>query len=119
MKFKEDTKMMLDKNLDLETGIFDEIIKINEISEGQGKEITEKVGRHWNKIKFNKTVGSIFMPLAEMHKRFEECASEEKSILRAIKKLYICGIYEEGQIFQMDQIKSISENEGVKKEKFQ
>lgn len=40
---------MLDKNLDLETGIFDQIIKVSEISEQQGKEIAEKVDQHWNK----------------------------------------------------------------------
>ncbi|MCO5381885.1 MAG: tetratricopeptide repeat protein [Methanosarcina barkeri] len=59
------------------------------------------------------------MPLAEMHKRFEECTSEEKSILKTIKKLYICGVYEESQIFQLDQIRRVSANEGVKKEKFE
>jgi hypothetical protein len=77
------------------------------------------VDQHWNKIRFNKTVGSIFMPLAEMSKRFKECTPEEKSILRSVKKLYICGVYEEDQIFQLDQIKRVSENEGVKKEKFE
>ncbi len=119
IEYKKTTKRMLDKNLDLETGIFDQIIKVNEISEQQGKEIAENVDRHWNKIRFNKTVGSIFMPLAEMNKRFKECTSEEKSVLRAVKKLYICGVYEEDQIFQLDQIKKVSENEGIKKEKYQ
>lgn len=99
IEYKKTKNKMLDRNLDLRAGVFDEIIEVNEISEKQGKEIAEKVGRRWNEIRFNKTVGSIFMPQAEMYKRFEECTSEEKSILRAIKKLYICGIYEEGQIF--------------------
>lgn len=62
---------MLDKNLDLETGIFDQIIEVNEISEQQGKEIADNADRHWNEIKFNKTVGSIFMPLAEMDRRLK------------------------------------------------
>ncbi|HEY3362414.1 MAG TPA: hypothetical protein VGK06_11505 [Methanosarcina sp.] len=95
---------MLDKNLDLETEIFDQIIELNEISEQQGKEIAENVDLRWNKIKFNKTVGSIFMPLAEMNRRFKECTSDEKSALRAVKKLYICGVYNEHQIFQLDQV---------------
>ena len=57
------------------------------------------------------------MPLAEMNKRFKGCTLEEKSILRSVKKLYICGVYKEDQIFQLDQIKRVSENEGVKEEK--
>lgn len=119
IEYKKTKKRMLDKNLDLETEFFGEIIEINEISEVQGKEIAEKVNKNWNKVKFNKTVGSVFMPLAEMHKRFEECTFEEKVILRAVKKLYVCGVYEEGQIFQLDQIIKASENEGLKKEKFE
>ncbi|MDD4431642.1 MAG: tetratricopeptide repeat protein [Bacteroidales bacterium] len=119
IEYKKTKKKILENNLNLETELFDEIVVINEILEEQGKEIAEKVDRDWNEIKFNKTVGSIFMPLSEMSKRFEECTSEEKTILRAVKKLYICGVYEEDQIFQLDQIKRVSENEGVKKEKFQ
>jgi len=110
---------MLDKNINLETEIFDEIIELKEICEEQGKEIAETVGWNWNETRFNRTIGSIFMPLAEMNKRFSECTPEEKSILKAIKKLYICGVYDEGQIFQLDQIKIVSENEGMKKEKYQ
>jgi hypothetical protein len=119
IEYNKTKKRMLDKNLDLETGIFDQIIEINEISERQGKEIADNVDRHWNEIRFNKTVGSIFMPLAEMDRRFKECTSEEKSILKVIKKLYICGIYDDDQIFQLDKIQKVSENEGIKKEKYQ
>ena len=119
IEYNKTKKRMLDKNLDLETELFGEIIEINEISGAQGKKIAKIVDKDWSKIKFNKTVGSVFMPLAEMHKRFEECTSEEKSILKAIKKLYICGVYEESQIFQLDQIRRVSANEGIKKEKYQ
>ncbi|WP_218104596.1 hypothetical protein, partial [Methanosarcina sp. A14] len=119
VEYNKTKKRMLDKNLDLETGIFDQIIEVNEISEQQGKEIAENVDRHWNEIRFNKTVGSIFMPLAEMDRRFKECTSEEKSVLKAVKKLYICGVYNEDQIFQLDKIQKVSENEGIKKEKYQ
>ena len=119
IEYNKTKKRMLDKNLDLETGIFDQIIEVNEISEQQGKEIADNADRHWNEIKFNKTVGSIFMPLAEMDRRFKECTSEEKSVLKAVKKLYICGVYDEDQIFQLDKIQKVSENEGIKKEKYQ
>ncbi len=119
MEYEKTKKRMLDKNIDLETEIFDEIIKVKEISGSQGKKVAEKVGKNWNKTRFNRTIGSIFMPLAEMHKRFNECTPEEKSILKAIKKLHICGVYDEGQIFQLDHIKTISENEGIKKENYQ
>ncbi len=42
---------MLDKNLGLEIGIFDQIIEVSEISEQQGKEIAENVDQHWNKYR--------------------------------------------------------------------
>jgi hypothetical protein len=42
---------MLDKNLDLETGIFDQIIEVSEISEQQEKEIAKNVDQHWNKYR--------------------------------------------------------------------
>lgn len=119
IEYNKTKKRMLDKNLDLETEIFDQIIEVNEISEQQGKEIADNADRHWNEIKFNKTVGSIFMPLAEMDRRFKECTSEEKSVLKAVKKLYICGVYDEDQIFQLDKIQKVSETEGIKKEKYQ
>jgi hypothetical protein len=40
---------MLDKNLDLGTEIFDQIIEVSKISKQQGKEIAENVDKHWNK----------------------------------------------------------------------
>jgi len=110
IEYAKTKKIMLDKNINLETEIFDEIIELKEISEEQGKEVAEKMGWNWNEIRFNRTIGSIFMPLAEMNKRFSECTPEEKSFLKAIKKLYICEVYDEGQIFQLDQIKVVSEN---------
>jgi len=119
IEYEKTKKIMLDKNINLEIELFDEIIEINEVSEKQGKEVAEIVGKNWNKTRFNRTIGSIFMPLAEMHKRFKECTPEEKSFLKTMKKLYVCGVYDEGQIFQLDQIKTVFEHEGIKKENYQ
>lgn len=116
LEYKKTEIRMMNKNLDLETGIFDEIVVVNEISEELGKKIAEAVDLSWNKISFNNTVGSIFMPLVEMNRRFEECTSEEKYILRAIKKLYICRVYNEDQVYLLDNIITICENEGIKRE---
>jgi hypothetical protein len=117
IEYEKTKKIMLYKNFDLESGFFDEIITITEILEEHGKKIAENVNRRWNEIIFNETVGSIFMPLNEMRNRFKECTSEEKCVLRAIKKLYVCGVYNEDQVFQVDQIKRISENEELRKKK--
>ena len=46
-------------------------------------------------------------------------SAEEKSVLRAVKKLYICGVYDEDQIFQLNQIQKVFEEEGIKEEKYQ
>ncbi len=118
IEYAKTKKIMLDKNINLETEIFDEIIGIKEFPEEEGKKVAEQVREDWNKTRFNRTIGSIFMPLAEMEKRFKECTPEEKSVLKSIKKLYICGVYDEEQIFQLDQIKIVSENEGIKKENY-
>jgi tetratricopeptide (TPR) repeat protein len=100
--------------MDLET-TFENIIELPRISEGEGKKIAEKVNINWDEVKgkFDKTVGSIFMPLEEMERRFDDCSDEEKTILRALRSLYLCGIYEENQAFPLDWIKTAAKKVGL------
>ncbi len=72
--------------------------KAEEIAETEKKELT----------KFDGTIGSIFMGLDEIGRRFEKCNGKEKSILRSIKYLYICGIYNGDNIFSLDWIKFVA-----------
>lgn len=109
---------MLDKNMDLET-IFGENIELKKVTEDVGKQIAHEVGKNWDKVKFDGTVGSIFMSLKEMERRFDQCTEVEKTILRAIKNLYICGIYEENQVFPLNWIRTLAKKDGLEGKDFE
>lgn len=89
-------------------------IEIPPIEEAKAKKVAETIEKDWEKISFDGTIGSIFMELAEMKSRFASTSNEEKAILRAIKKLYICGVFLERGIFPIDRIRRmISINDTV------
>ena len=103
---------MLDKNIGLETIFGENIIKLPRISKEVGKEIATKADIRWGDVEFDGTVGSIFMRLEEMKRRFDNCNDIEKTILRAIKTLHICGIYEEN-LFSLEWIKIAAKGVGL------
>ena len=117
-EFKKVKSKFLEKNIGLET-IFNNIIEMDKVSLELGKEIAEKAGIDWNSVKFNGTIGSIFMKLGEMEKRYEECSDIEKTILQVIKKLHISGVYEERQIFPLEWIQMVSINDGIQGKAFE
>lgn len=99
----------LDKAIDI-TQYFDKnVVKVESIDDKTGKMIAVNNHIKWNEIKFNHTIGSIFMPLKEMEYRFNHVLNEiEKRILRTIKKLHITGLYNEKSVFPIDWIKILS-----------
>ena len=110
---------LLKSQIDLELIFQKNIIELGKISKEVGKEIAVKVKKIWNEVEFDGTVGSVFMDLAEMKKRFYECNPTEKTILRAIKLLYDSGIYKGKQEFPIEWIKNITKEEGLKGEEFE
>ena len=114
MEYKKAKNKMLDRNIDLETIFGENIIEFGKVSKDIGKHIADKVSINWDKILFDGTVGSIFMRLSEMEKRYNECTDTEKTILRAIRNLYISGIYQENQVFPLDDIKILCKKKGLK-----
>ncbi len=104
--------------IDLET-IFKNIIELPIISKEVGEEIACEVKIDWDKVRFNGTIGSIFMRLAEMERRFNECNDIEKTILRTLRNLYICGIYEENQRFPLEWIKIAAGKVGLEGKDFE
>ena len=119
IEYKKVKRIMLENNIAIET-IFDEnIIEYGKITKEIGNEIANKVEISWNKIKFTGTIGSIFMHLGEMEGRLDGCSDSEKTILRNIKKLYISGIYEGKQFFQLDWIKAVNKRDGLILENFE
>jgi len=123
MEYEKTKNIMLKRwNIHLET-IFENIIELGRISKDIGKQIAEKVGKKWDEIKFDGTIGSIFMPLSEMERRFNNCTDIEKTILRAMRDLYISGIYEgiyEGNlVFLKDHIKILCRKKELKLKDFE
>jgi len=99
----------LDKAIDI-TQYFDKnVVKVESIDDKTGKMIAVNNQIKWNEIKFNHTIGSIFMPLKAMEYRFNHELNEiEKRILRTVKKLHITGLYNEKSAFPIDWIKILS-----------
>lgn len=99
---------LIENNLDADILFGDNIYEIGKISHEEGKKIAERMGREWQHISFNGTIGSIFMKLNEMERRFEQSGTIEKTILRAMRSLYVCGIYTDNTFFRMDRIKKVA-----------
>lgn len=108
-EFKKVKNKMIEQNLDIDIIFGDDIIEMEKISPDEGKLVAEKLGMKWDTVKFNGTIGSIFMRLSEMERRFDNCDNIEKTILRSIRNLYKSGIYEENSIFRLEWIKKAAE----------
>lgn len=94
-------------------------IELKSITEEEGKRIADAVNLPWEEVNFNGTVGSILLPLREMEIRFDHCEGEEKTILRAIKRLFDSGIYKAKQFFPLDWIKIACSNKGLEGEDYE
>jgi tetratricopeptide (TPR) repeat protein len=116
-EWKKAKTAMQDKDLQVET-IFENIVEFNEkLSRETSEKIAEDAGIKWDTVRFNGTIGSIFMPLAEIEKRYEKCEKEDKTILLALKELYVCGIYRESDEFPLDWVKTAASRHGLNGDK--
>ena len=70
MEYKKAKNTMQEKNIDLETIFSQNLIELGRVSSETGKDITKKVGINWDNVNFDGTIGSVFMQLGEMEKRF-------------------------------------------------
>ena len=59
--------------------------------------------------KFDGNIGSLFMPLAAMKKRYHQSTDIERKVLRSIKRLYNAGVYRGKGDFKIEWLKGISE----------
>lgn len=107
-EFKKVKNKLIEQNLDLDIIFGEDIIELNKITADEGKMISDKLGMKWDTVKFNGTIGSIFMRLSEMERRFDNCDNIEKTILRSLRSLYKSGIYEENSVFRLEWIKKAS-----------
>lgn len=107
-EFKKVKNKILEHQMDIDNIFGKNIIELGNITRDIGKRIAKESGTEWDSVKFNGTVGSIFMNLTEMDKRFDECDNVEKTILLSIRSMYLCGVYEENDIFPLDWIKLVA-----------
>jgi tetratricopeptide (TPR) repeat protein len=92
-------------NLDFETIFKGNIVELGKVPQAVAEDVAKQAGIDWAKVKFDGNIGSVFMKLSEMEKRFNDCEPEEQAILRALRKLYVCGIYRDNQVFPLEWIK--------------
>ncbi len=104
-EFKKVRNKMVEQNMDIDIIFGEDIIELDKITSDEGRLVAGKLGLKWDTVKFNGTIGSIFMRLSEMERRFDSCDTVEKTILRVLRNLYKSGIYEDSSHFRIDWIK--------------
>ena len=87
--------------------IFNSQLEIGEIAEETGRKIARENKKKWETIEFDGNIGSIFMPLSEMMSRYENLSLGLKFILRGIKTLYTCELFEGNIIFNTSWLNSL------------
>ena len=106
-----------------DNNIFHEMIKIEKMEE-ENKEYTDIRHRAKdnntpiNEKQFNGTIGSLFYPLETMKSRFDGYDSDEKYILRSLRKLNMAGLYTGRNRYSIDRVKKVCESEGMKKNEY-
>lgn len=104
-QFKKVKNKMIEQSIDIDNLFGENIIEYEKITPETGSEIAGKLGIKRDKVKFNGTIGSIFMRLSEMERRFDGCSNIEKTIMHAIRMMYITGLYSDNSIYSLEWIK--------------
>ncbi|HJY64287.1 MAG TPA: hypothetical protein VJ455_09035 [Ignavibacteria bacterium] len=107
-ELKKVKNKMTEQNLDIDNIFGEDVIEFEKLNTSTGKEIAVKLGMEWDNVKFNGTVGSIFMRLSEMERRYDKCDNIEKTILHVLRNMYIAGINDDNGIFNLDWLKLAS-----------
>jgi tetratricopeptide (TPR) repeat protein len=100
-------------NIDIETKFEkDSIIELEKVPDDTARQVAATVGIIWKDVRFDGNIGSVFVRLAEMERRYnQDCGIKEKIILRVLRKLYISGIYEGRQAFLIKWIRTLTEKQ--------
>ncbi|MEE9555392.1 MAG: tetratricopeptide repeat protein [candidate division Zixibacteria bacterium] len=88
--------------------MFDEKVIFGSFPEKNATVVAHRTGRPLPD-RYDGNIGSIFVDLIAIKDRFRNANSDEKSILRAIKRMYLAGIYEGKEVFSIKQIKLVLE----------
>ncbi len=98
---------LVSKKVDIGTIFGNNIVDIGSISKEEAQRIAEREAIKWEDVDFDGTIGSVFMKLHEMRRRYDALVEREQELLRILKKLYICGIYEGRQLFPYELIETV------------
>lgn len=107
-EYRKAKNKLVEQNLDLEMLFDNNIFEIKKMSVEEAKSFAGSINVPWDNVKFNGTIGSVFMKLSEMERRYDQCDAVEKTILRSLRCLYKTGVYEETCVFRLNWIKKIS-----------
>lgn len=98
---------LVSKKVDIGNIFGKNIVNIGPISKDEAQRIAEREEIKWDDIDFDGSIGSVFMKLHEMRRRYDALVEREQEILRIIKKLHICGIYEGRHVFPYELIETV------------
>lgn len=119
---KEFTKVknkLTEHNLNIDIVFRDNVMEFEKLSSETGKQVAEKLGMTWDSVKFNGTIGSIFMRLSEMERRFDTSDTIEKTILRVLRNLYLSGIYDNNNLIRTAWIKKAAQKYELEAKEFE
>jgi len=91
IEFTRTSNSFVQNGLSIKT-LFNVIVEHKAISTSDGKIISENVGIPWNAANFDGNIGSLFLPLDELTRRYNHCEDCERTILQSIKALHIFDI---------------------------
>lgn len=118
-EFKKVKNKMLEQSIDIDNLFSGNIIEYEKLSPETGKQISEKLEMEWDPVKFNGTIGGIFMRLSEMERRYDNCSDIEKTLLQTLRMMYIAGLFSDNNIFSMDWIKLTSKKHELEGKDFE
>jgi tetratricopeptide (TPR) repeat protein len=95
-------------SIEREMALFGDPIELSKVTRDTAEDVAQQVGKDVPET-FDGNIGSIFVPIDTMKQRFKEATSEEKGILRSLKRLHAAGIYRGKDVFSIDRLKKVSE----------
>jgi tetratricopeptide (TPR) repeat protein len=101
----------LRQRLESEAGLhFSGCEELGIISEQEARDIAARTGKP-APHHFDGKIGSIFLELDEMKRRFrEDCGPEEREYLKAVSRLYQAGVYAGRELFDPHKVRTVAEN---------
>lgn len=118
-EYKNVKNKVVEHNMDIELIFGDNIFEMPKLSQTEAREISDKLSVNWDKVVFNGTVGSLFMRLREMERRFETLDEKGRTILRTLQNLYLAGISDDNNVIRISWIKKAARQSELEGKEFE